>query len=144
MDYKDHLIEKIEEECLCTFVLSWLHGPNEGNLSPTNIADICIVRSSSPPNSTLASFSNLAKDRIKKALLRSTSVSEVCHSGPTCPSGKRKSISPKDGLQASYYVQNFCIIFNYHCMCYLQVFEGFLLVLGYGAFQEVLRHSKDK
>lgn len=107
VDYKDHLFEKIEEECLCTFVLSWLHGPNEGNLSPTNIADICIVRSTSPPNSTLASFSNLAKERIKKALLRSSSVSVVSLSGPTCPSGKRKSISPKDGLQDMEHSRKF-------------------------------------
>ncbi|KAL8144813.1 hypothetical protein AgCh_003142 [Apium graveolens] len=89
IDYKDHLFEKAEEECLCTFVLSWLHGPNAGNMSSSGVASICIVNSDSPLNSTISTFSKLVKENIKRASLQFSSVSKSYVPATT----KRKSIS---------------------------------------------------
>ncbi|XP_057460560.1 uncharacterized protein LOC130751049 isoform X4 [Actinidia eriantha] len=38
--YVNHSFAKEEEECLCTFVLFWKHGPNEGNLTSAGIANV--------------------------------------------------------------------------------------------------------
>ncbi|GFZ05362.1 hypothetical protein Acr_17g0009340 [Actinidia rufa] len=37
--YVDHSFAKEEEVCLCTFVLFWKHGPNEGNVTSAGIAN---------------------------------------------------------------------------------------------------------
>ncbi|KAL6999865.1 hypothetical protein U1Q18_001021 [Sarracenia purpurea var. burkii] len=37
--YVEHSFAKEEEECLCTFLLFWQHGPNEGNITSTSIAN---------------------------------------------------------------------------------------------------------
>lgn len=40
----DHSFCNGEEECLCTFVVSWLHGPKKGYLTSTGIEGMCIIK----------------------------------------------------------------------------------------------------
>ncbi|WOH03105.1 hypothetical protein DCAR_0522497 [Daucus carota subsp. sativus] len=85
IEFKDHLFEKGEEECLCTFVLSWLHGPNAGNMSSSGVASICLVNTNAPLNSTILTFLKLAKENIKRASLRTRSVSKSYSTPTTTP-----------------------------------------------------------
>lgn len=58
-----------EEECTCSFILSWLHGPNAGNLTATAIENICQVtqvQSSVPVDPNLASFLKVARERVTR------------------------------------------------------------------------------
>lgn len=105
------MFEKAEEECLCTFVISWLHGPNAGTMSSSGVASICIVNTDAPLNSTILTFSKLVKENIERAMLRSSSVPKSCVTATT----KRKSIS-QDEIQAS----KFCFFLEY--MSYHSVF----------------------
>lgn len=108
IEYKDHLFEKAEEECLCTFVLSWLHGPNGGTMSSSGVASICIVNTDAPLNSTILTFSKLVKENIKRASLQSNSVSKSCVIATT----KRKSIS-QDEIQETKHASHFSAVSNF-------------------------------
>ncbi|KAG7984948.1 hypothetical protein I3843_04G186300 [Carya illinoinensis] len=55
--------ENEEEECLCTFILLWIHGPNAGNLTATSVESICRVQSSAQIDPKVASFLNIARER---------------------------------------------------------------------------------
>ncbi|KAL6580713.1 hypothetical protein OROMI_006636 [Orobanche minor] len=43
VNHQDHSFAGGEEECMCTFVLFWLHGRGRGTLTSTNIASICTL-----------------------------------------------------------------------------------------------------
>ncbi|KAL9319480.1 hypothetical protein ACSQ67_011319 [Phaseolus vulgaris] len=51
-----HSWETGEEECLCTFILFWLHGPNARNLTTSSIENICVVQPRWELDPVLASF----------------------------------------------------------------------------------------
>ncbi|XP_024641254.2 uncharacterized protein [Medicago truncatula] len=86
--FYDAVVDRVEEhnhsrtkdaECLCTFILSWLQGPNEGKLSAAGIGDICIVQPISEPVPAVASFLEITRRRIE-----SKSGQELvadCHTG---------------------------------------------------------------
>jgi hypothetical protein len=74
VNYVDHSYAKEEEECLCTFLLFWQHGPNEGNVTSASIADITLIRHFSGAHSTLTSFVKIAKEKVKVASCTSGSV----------------------------------------------------------------------
>jgi hypothetical protein len=44
--------------------LSWLHGPNVGELTGVKIGDICMIQSTIELNSVVASFLEIARWRI--------------------------------------------------------------------------------
>ncbi|XP_059663940.1 uncharacterized protein LOC132309669 [Cornus florida] len=73
--HEQHSFKK-EEECMCTFVLCWKHGPNVGNLTFANIASICLIQSVEQLNSRVASFAKIAKEKIEIASLKSGAISE--------------------------------------------------------------------
>ncbi|RYR06454.1 hypothetical protein Ahy_B05g073790 [Arachis hypogaea] len=52
----EHSFEAGEELCSCRFVLSWLHGPNEGKLTHTTIDSICLVQPVVELDPVLTSF----------------------------------------------------------------------------------------
>ncbi|KAG8365743.1 hypothetical protein BUALT_Bualt17G0003600 [Buddleja alternifolia] len=53
-----------EEECLCTFLLSWEHGPGCGTLTFVNIGSICIVEPVFEVDHRISAFAILAKEKI--------------------------------------------------------------------------------
>ncbi|TKY68430.1 disease resistance protein RPM [Spatholobus suberectus] len=61
------------ELCLCTFILFWLHGPNAKNLTVTTIENICIVQPERKLDPVVASFLEMAREKIE--LLSPCSVS---------------------------------------------------------------------
>ena len=65
MDRADHSFANGEEECLCTFILSWLHGPNAGNLTAESIAQICRVQFRAEMDPIVASFVKKARERFE-------------------------------------------------------------------------------
>jgi hypothetical protein len=60
----NHSREK-DAKCLCTFILSWLQGPNEGKLSAAGIGDICIVQPIREHVPAVASFVEISRRRIE-------------------------------------------------------------------------------
>lgn len=64
MEYHEHARKQgEEEECLCTFILYWLHGPKAGNLTATTIGQICQIQPSGQIDPQVASFLKLARER---------------------------------------------------------------------------------
>lgn len=64
-----------EEYCECTFLLVWLHGPNVGNLACKGVANICLLQVSEL-QPKLASFMEIALQKIEKALCKSVPVAQ--------------------------------------------------------------------
>jgi hypothetical protein len=56
---------KENAECLCTFILSWLHGPNKGELTTAEIGDICIIQPILELDPAVATFLEIARTRIE-------------------------------------------------------------------------------
>ncbi|XP_057954191.1 uncharacterized protein LOC131148496 [Malania oleifera] len=87
VQYKEHHFDDAEEECLCTFLLFWQHGPQAGEKTPCGIADICLIRPTIQMDPTLASFLRIARKKIEVARLILSSSSEngapLCN-GNTC------------------------------------------------------------
>ncbi|OIT00047.1 PREDICTED: uncharacterized protein LOC109230394 [Nicotiana attenuata] len=52
----DHSFPNGEEECLCTFIISWLHGPKEGCLTATRIEGMCTIKGVAQVDPKIASF----------------------------------------------------------------------------------------
>ncbi|MCD7462794.1 hypothetical protein HAX54_049374, partial [Datura stramonium] len=73
---ESHSFHNGVEECLCTFVLSWLHGPKKDYLTSSGIEGICIIKGTPQVDPRLASFLNLANQKLRKSSCTSTSTSE--------------------------------------------------------------------
>ncbi|XVF35577.1 hypothetical protein REPUB_Repub18cG0157900 [Reevesia pubescens] len=65
--HKKHSTVNGQEECECTFLLYWIHGPDVKNLTDKGVADICLLQASEL-EPKLASFMEIAKQKIVKAL----------------------------------------------------------------------------
>ncbi|XP_059661272.1 uncharacterized protein LOC132307502 [Cornus florida] len=74
--YEEHSFAKAEEECMCTFVLCWQHGPNLGNLTFARIANICTIQSATRPDFKVASFAKMAREKLEIAPHKSGAISE--------------------------------------------------------------------
>jgi len=61
----EHSWKTGEEECLCTFILFWLHGPNARNLTTTSIENICVVRPRWELDPVVDSFLDMVKQKIE-------------------------------------------------------------------------------
>ncbi|XP_047252389.1 uncharacterized protein LOC107842066 isoform X1 [Capsicum annuum] len=73
---ENHSFHNGVEECLCTFVLAWLHGPKKDDLTNSGIEGICIIKGTSQVDPRLASFVELADQKLRKSSGESTSTSE--------------------------------------------------------------------
>ncbi|TXG55566.1 hypothetical protein EZV62_020822 [Acer yangbiense] len=82
VNHKKHSFADGEEECLCSFLLVWQHGPNANSLTEKKIESICIVQSIQNLNPNLASFIKMAKEKIKTYAHKSSSVSDAA--GTNC------------------------------------------------------------
>lgn len=49
------------EDCSCSIVLSWLHGPDTGKLTLASVKDLCPIRSQKQLDPRLGCFLELAK-----------------------------------------------------------------------------------
>ncbi|KAK6259606.1 hypothetical protein SCA6_014080 [Theobroma cacao] len=67
--HKKHSNVNGQEECECTFLLFWLHGPNVGNVVEKGVANICLLRSAEL-EPKLATFMEIATQKIEKALCK--------------------------------------------------------------------------
>ncbi|KAL2494290.1 hypothetical protein Fot_38047 [Forsythia ovata] len=75
--HEKHSFVSGEEECLCTFVLLWQHGPNVGNQTSAGIGSICILQQAAAQvHPRILRFSKAAKERIASELAKSTNVSK--------------------------------------------------------------------
>ncbi|KAK6919206.1 SAWADEE domain [Dillenia turbinata] len=68
VEYKEHRFhaETGEEECCCTFLLLWQHGPLQGTLSHRRVADICLLKPASQFPPALASFLSTARRHLQQ------------------------------------------------------------------------------
>lgn len=73
MDHCEHSFANGEEECLCTFILSWLHGPNAGNITAENIGHICKVQVTEEIHPVVASFLKTVREKLVVASSNSNS-----------------------------------------------------------------------
>ncbi|KAI8008683.1 hypothetical protein LOK49_LG07G02773 [Camellia lanceoleosa] len=72
----EHSFAKEEEECFCTFLLFWQHGPNEGNVTASGIANLCLIQPFEQMDSRVVTFSKMAKEKVKIARPTPGSVSD--------------------------------------------------------------------
>ncbi|KAK8344755.1 hypothetical protein V6Z12_A07G100300 [Gossypium hirsutum] len=72
MLHKKHSYVNGQEECECTFLISWLHGPNVGNIIDKGVVNICLLQGSEILPK-LVSFIEIALKKIDKALCKSVS-----------------------------------------------------------------------
>ncbi|PON44254.1 SAWADEE domain containing protein [Parasponia andersonii] len=99
VDRCEHSFENGEEECLCTFILSWLHGPNAGNVTAENIGHICRVQFSEEIDPVVASFLKTAREKLSIASCDSSSevTTGITHNDhgevPTLKIGQKLSFS---------------------------------------------------
>ncbi|RHN69071.1 putative SAWADEE domain-containing protein [Medicago truncatula] len=86
--FYDAVVDAVEErkhsrkkdaECLCTFILSWLHGPNEGKLTAAEIGDICIVQPIKEHDPAVAFFLEITRRRLESQSGQELVVN--CHKG---------------------------------------------------------------
>lgn len=78
--HKKHPKVNGEEECECTFLLFWLHGPNVGEVAEKRVADICLVQGQgSELQPKLASFMGIAMEKIEKKLCNDLALNLVDH-----------------------------------------------------------------
>ncbi|KAJ8527865.1 hypothetical protein K7X08_015316 [Anisodus acutangulus] len=73
---ENHSFHNGVEECLCTFVLSWLHGPKKDYLASSGIEGICIIKGPAQVDPRIVSFLKLANQKLRKSSCKSTSTSE--------------------------------------------------------------------
>lgn len=74
---ENHSFHNGVEECLCSFILSWLHGPKKDCLTRSGIEGICIIKDTTTQvDPRLASFLKLANQKLRKSSCKSTSTSE--------------------------------------------------------------------
>ncbi|KAJ8528375.1 hypothetical protein K7X08_022067 [Anisodus acutangulus] len=73
---ENHSFHNGVEECLCTFVLSWLHGPKKDYLTSSGIEGICIIKGTAQVDPRIASFVKLANQKLRKSSCKSTATSE--------------------------------------------------------------------
>ncbi|KAK7405656.1 hypothetical protein VNO78_07230 [Psophocarpus tetragonolobus] len=73
---KKHSWKEGNESCSCTFILCWLQGPNEGSLTAASIGDICIVQPEQKLNLVVASFLEMAREKMRLLSSHSVSVSK--------------------------------------------------------------------
>lgn len=57
--YKEHTPEK----CLCTYLLVWQHGPEEGNITANSIEDICLIMPGAV-DPKVTDFAKLVKEKL--------------------------------------------------------------------------------
>ena len=75
MESNEHSYEKGEEECLCKFILHWLHGPIAGILNAVNVSSICIVRPTLELDPIVASFLKMAREKVE---ITSSDSNSIC------------------------------------------------------------------
>lgn len=88
-----------EEECLCTFLLCWQHGPWKDTLTCCSIAGICQIQSCAQVDSRVASFSKTAKEKIRMVSLKSKENLYHVKSEPILSEGSQASYLMHDILK---------------------------------------------
>ncbi|CAA0839053.1 Unknown protein [Striga hermonthica] len=87
VNHRTHSFAGEEEECLCKFVLFWLHGRGRGTLTSASIANICTLEPLSEIDPRISAFLILAKEEVRS----SKSISGLRSFGP----GSKGSSSDK-------------------------------------------------
>ncbi|KAF5812174.1 putative SAWADEE domain-containing protein [Helianthus annuus] len=67
------------EECLCSYLLCWQHGPGNGNVTKSTIEDICLITDGAI-HPKLIEFANLMKQQLKGASVQSQVFGSAGHS----------------------------------------------------------------
>ncbi|KAJ8748188.1 hypothetical protein K2173_000596 [Erythroxylum novogranatense] len=75
---KDHSFEKGEEECLCTFILVWQHGPLAGFVANKKIENVCLVESTETLDPTVSTFFEIAMKKLNIAHMHCKDGSPSC------------------------------------------------------------------
>ncbi|GFQ03180.1 hypothetical protein PHJA_002461800 [Phtheirospermum japonicum] len=99
VNHKAHSFAGGEEECLCTFVLFWLHGRGRGTLTSANIANICTLDRFSQVDPRISGFLTFAKEKITSS--KSTS---VLHSSVSI---EKNLESSRNGLVETERISNY-------------------------------------
>ena len=66
MERQDHTYEDGIELCCCNFMLHWLDGPNAGNLTCAEVADICLLQFTAETHPKVDSFLERSMEIIEK------------------------------------------------------------------------------
>ncbi|KAL2474457.1 SAWADEE domain-containing protein [Abeliophyllum distichum] len=97
-----HSFSSGEEECLCSFVLLWQHGPNSGNLTLANIASICLIQQAIQVDPRILCFLTVARERIGNKLTKLTEIPKhdvLVSIGPSGGELDSQYVKQKPGFQ---------------------------------------------
>ncbi|KAK7304862.1 hypothetical protein VNO77_42754 [Canavalia gladiata] len=90
-----HSWTRKEEQCSCTFILCWLHGPNASNLTTAKIESICIVQPSLELDPAVTLFLEMAREKIVLFLPHSIPVSKGVEGLEIVPYCNKSSNTPR-------------------------------------------------
>ncbi|KAK9938154.1 hypothetical protein M0R45_014909 [Rubus argutus] len=100
--HKEHRFVEGEQQCPCTFILEWIHGPQVGTLSVLALENLCRVQLPAIDDEvdpSLSSFLNAAKEKISS--LSKSNKDTSCARGSLPPSSSSKELidnpSARDG-----------------------------------------------
>ncbi|KAH0711188.1 hypothetical protein KY284_012615 [Solanum tuberosum] len=101
---ENHTFHNGVEECVCTFVLSWLHGPKKDDLANSGIEGICIIKGTAQVDPRIASFLELVNQKLRKSSCKSTSTSEQDNSASkgTSRTKRVRYLSSEQKLDSSF------------------------------------------
>ncbi|KAL4555346.1 hypothetical protein LXL04_037964 [Taraxacum kok-saghyz] len=125
--YKEHTPAK----CLCTYLLFWQHGPDEGNITAASLDDLCLIMSGAI-DPKVADFAKLVREKLRGPFSQSNLTSKT----PFLT--KKRSNQTLNKLQASF--QSRVVMETVFMVDYLKN----LLLLGRGRFKiQVIDQDKD-
>ncbi|XP_048434216.1 uncharacterized protein LOC125474470 isoform X2 [Pyrus x bretschneideri] len=93
--HEEHRFVKGEEECSCSFILFWRHGPKAGSLTAQSLDTICRVQPrTNKMHPLLNSFLKTAREKIETTLSNiSTIPRDVAYDAKTCTPNYRHKLS---------------------------------------------------
>ncbi|XP_015582723.1 uncharacterized protein LOC8289699 isoform X2 [Ricinus communis] len=77
---RDHRFANGDEQCMCTFVVVWRHGPIAGCLSNKKIENVCVVQSTSQLDPKVATFLKMVRDKLESESENESKPYLPCHS----------------------------------------------------------------
>lgn len=92
---KEHEFKEGEEQCFCTYVLRWQHGPLADARTFATMSDICLTTPGKQVDSSLASFLKMAQEKIENTDARGCM--GTSHEGPSTSAriSRPRTIKPK-------------------------------------------------
>ena len=117
--HEEHRFVKGEEECSCSFILFWRHGPKAGSLTAQSLDTICRVQPrTNKMHPLLNSFLKTAREKIETTLSNiSTIPREVAYDAKTCTPNYRHKLSLSLSINKASLFSVYVFLFGLSFLC---------------------------